>query len=129
MALAKAAPNIDGLSFNLAGDVRPTAAEYVAMLKKRAYRNFTFFPRSVWWIQAGELSRWSLKKLSSKPDNVLAPYRDLKSMTMSAQLDCSLAKRLLGWSPVSDPEEFFREAIDCHLQPLPAGDLRLEVLA
>lgn len=126
---AKDAPGIDGLTFNLAGDVRPTAAEYVQALRERARRNFRFYPRSLWVMQAGELIRWGLKKLARKPNPVLPPYRDLKVMTMATQLDCSLAKRLLGWAPVSDREEFFRQAIDCHLPHIQAGDVRLESAA
>lgn len=124
--LAKDAPGVEGMTFNLVGDIRPTAAEYVKFLRARALRNFRFYPRSVWIIQAAELSRWFLKKLARKPDNFLNPYRDLKTQTMKTQFDCSETKRLLAWEPVADQEEFLRQAIDSMLTPIPAGDLRLE---
>ncbi|MBV9407140.1 MAG: NAD(P)-dependent oxidoreductase [Acidobacteriaceae bacterium] len=126
MFLAKDAPGVEGMSFNLVGDVRPTAAEYVQYLRQRTLRNFRFYPRSVWLIQAAELTRWSAKKLARKRDNVLSPYRDLKTLTMTTQFDCSESKRLLHWKPVADREEFLRQAIDSLLTPIPAGDLRLE---
>jgi len=126
---AKDAPGVEGLTFNLAGDVRPTAAEYVQELRRRALRNFRFYPRRLWAMQGGELARWGVKTLARKPNVVLEPPGDMKSLTMSAPLDCSLAKRLLGWTPCADREEFFRQAIDPHLKPIPAGDLRREPVA
>lgn len=129
LVAAKDAEGVVGLTFNLAGDVRPTAAEYVAELRKRSLRNFRFYPRRVAGLQGGELFRWGVKRLTRKPGNVLQPGGDVKSMTMSAPLDCSLAKRRLGWAPCADREEFFRQAIDPHLKPIPAGDLRLETVA
>ena len=126
MFLAKDAPGVDGLTFNLAGDVRPTAAEYVQILRERTRRNFRFYGRAVWWIKTGEIVRWTLKELARRPENPFPPLRDFNSIRMSAPLDCSLAKRMLGWKPVSDRDEFIRRAIDCHIQPIPEGDLRLE---
>jgi nucleoside-diphosphate-sugar epimerase len=125
LVLAKDAPGIEGKTFNLAGDVRLTAREYVAILRERTYRNFQFFPRSLFSMGAAEYFRWSAKAIMRKNNNVLAAYRDLKSASLTTQLDCSAAKRLLGWKPVSDRQEFIRKAIDIHIKPLPPGDVRL----
>ena len=127
LLLAKDAPGIEGLTFNLAGDVRPTASEFVSVLRKRTMRNYRFYPRSMWGICAGELGRYLVKKAVNKPDNRMVPFRDLKSGALMTQLDCSLAKRKLGWTPVSDREEFFRQAIDVFVRPISPGDIRLEV--
>jgi len=127
LLLAKDAPGIEGLTFNLAGDVRPTASEFVSELRGRTRRNFRFYPRSMWGICAGELSRYLVKKAVKKPDNMMVPFRDLRSGTFATQLDCSLAKQKLGWKPVSDREEFFRQAVDVFVRPIPQGDVRLEV--
>jgi len=124
LLLAKDAPNIEGQSFNLAGDVRPAAVEYVRILRERTRRNIRFYPRRLWWIGLAERTRWLLKALMRKPGNICEPSRDTRSMAMCCDLDCSLAKRLLGWTPVRDREEFLRQAIDCHLKPFPPGDLR-----
>jgi len=123
--LAKDAPGIDGKSFNLAGDIRPTALEYVRILRDLTRRNIRYFPRSVMRMGLAENSRYYIKKAFGKPDNVLQPVRDAESLTMSAQLDCSEAKRLLGWRPVSDRTEFIARALGCHVEPLHPGDLRL----
>jgi len=129
MFLAKDAPGVEGMSFNLVGDVRPTAAEYVKFLRQHTLRNFRFYPRGIWRIQGPELGRYLLKKLANKPDNVLGSYRDLKSLTFSTQFDCSDTKRMLGWKPVADQKEFLRQAVDSLLAPIAPGDLRLEKAA
>ena len=126
LLLAKDAPDIEGMTFNLAGDVRPSAAEFVSVLRERTRRNFRFHPRSMWGICAGELSRYLIKKAVRKPDNRMVPFRDLRSAALMTQLDCSLAKEKLGWRPVSDREEFYRQAVDVFVRPIPPGDVRLE---
>jgi nucleoside-diphosphate-sugar epimerase len=126
LLLAKDAPGIDGMAFNLAGDVRPSVRQYVQWIREATHRNFRFYSRPVWFLQAGELARWGLKALARKPNNKLGPLRELGSATMSAPLDCSLAKRLLGWKPVSDENEFRKEALLSNIPPLPPGDIRLE---
>lgn len=122
---ARDVPGLDGTTFNLAGDVRPTAAEFVDQIRLRTRRNFRFYPRSTWRIGLAERSRWFLKAMMRKPGNVLAMSRDLQSTTMSSFLDCSRAKQLLGWKPLADRDEFFRRTIDVHLAPIHPGDLRL----
>jgi nucleoside-diphosphate-sugar epimerase len=127
LLLAKDAPGIEGLTFNLAGDVRPTASEFVAELRQRTRRNFRFYPRSMPGICAGEFARYAIKKAVKKPDNVMVPFRDLRSGTFATQLDCSLAKQKLGWKPVADRDEFYRQAVDVFVRPIHPGDVRLEV--
>lgn len=124
LVLAKDAPGVEGKAFNLSGDIRPTAREYVSLLRQHTRRNFRFYPRSVWKMQASGLALWSIKALAGKGDNSRNSFRDLKSLTMAADLDCSEAKKMLGWNPVSDREEFFREAIGSHLKPFHSEDLR-----
>jgi nucleoside-diphosphate-sugar epimerase len=126
LLLAKDTPGIDGMTFNLAGDVRPSAVEYVQWMREATHRNFRFFPRPVWFIKAAVLARWGLKALGRKPNNKLDGLRDLASATMAAPLDCSLAKKTLGWKPLSDENEFRRQALLSHVQPLAAGDIRLD---
>ena len=126
LLLAKDAPGIEGLTFNLAGDVRPTASEFVSELRQRTRRNFRFYPRSMSGICAGEFGRYVIKKAVKKPDNRMVPFRDLRSGTFATQLDCSLAKQKLGWRPVADREEFYRQAVDVFVRPILPGDVRLE---
>jgi len=126
LLLAKDAPDIDGLTFNLVGDVRPTAREYVAVMRERTRRPFRFYPRSISRMYGAELTRYLIKKATRKPGNSKMAYRDFKSSTMATQLDCSLAKQKLGWKPVADREEFFRQALDVFVKPIHPADVRLE---
>jgi nucleoside-diphosphate-sugar epimerase len=125
MALAKIAQGVEGKTFNLAGDIRPTAEEFVQLLRERTKRNFRFYPRSLWAMGATEWLLSTVKSMAGKPPERVS-YRDLQSLTMAANVDCSAAKHALGWKPESDPGVFFREAIDVHLKPLDPDDLRLE---
>jgi nucleoside-diphosphate-sugar epimerase len=126
LVLAKDAPDIEGKGFNLSGDIRPTAKEFVALLRERTLRNFRFYPRSLSQMAALEWIMWGIKTAARSPNNVRTSYADLQNLTMAADLDCSLAKQLLGWNPVADREVFLREAIDSHLKPFKPGDLRLD---
>jgi nucleoside-diphosphate-sugar epimerase len=126
LVLAKDALGIDGMAFNLSGDIRPTAREFVQVLRERTRRDFRFYPRSLWRMALqGELMSLA-KKMIRGDAGTGATFRDLQSLTMAANLDCSQAKTLLGWTPVTDPQTFFAEAIDSHLKPFKPGDLRLE---
>ena len=125
LVLAKDAPAIDGKAFNLSGDIRPTAREFVQILRERTRRDFRFYPRNLMLMGAYEMLLATIKKIIRGRAEGGITIRDLQSLTMAANLDCSQAKKLLGWSPVADSETFFAEAIDSHLKPFKPGDLRL----
>lgn len=129
LVLAKDAPGVDGKCFNLSGDIRPTAREYVSELRARTMRNFRFYPRSIRQLGLMDGAIKVVKALVGKRDALPTTYRDLVSLTMAADLDCSQTKELLGWKPESDREAFFREAIESHLKPIKPGDLRLTATA
>ncbi|MFN0205009.1 MAG: NAD-dependent epimerase/dehydratase family protein [Planctomycetota bacterium] len=103
--------NIDGLSFNLAGDVRLTGREYVEELRKATGRPMQFYPTPLWLIQGLDLFKWGVKVMIRKPENPLPSFRDLKTRAFDASLDCSRAKRLLGWAPVADRAKFVERGI------------------
>ena len=125
LLLAKDAPGVDGRTFNLAGDVRPSAAEYVQIAAERSKRNFRLAPQSMYSIQAFRTAVWLGKKLLGRADNVWQSWHELKNAPQRTWLDCSAAKSQLGWKPVADRDEFIRRAVDCHLTPLNPADLRL----
>lgn len=118
-------PNIEGRSFNLAGDVFLTAREFVRLTCKRARRRFRFYPQSLFKMQSVEVGKWMLKAVAGKPENPWPSFYDLKSRSLRTAFDCSAAKQTLGWQPNADLEVFLKEAIGCHLRPAVAGDLRL----
>jgi len=125
LAAAVDTPGIEGMSFNLAGDVYLTAREFVSLLAKRSNRRFRFYPQSLFKLQLIEIAKWTLKVAARKQNNPFPSFRDLKSRALRSELDCSAAKQMLGWKPNGDLDVFLEEAIDSHLTPIPAGDLRL----
>ena len=107
---------IPGKTYNLVGDVRPTAREFVGMLINATGRPIAYHPQSVDWLYAAELFKWGIKRATGKsPD--LPSRRDLLSRGLRAQFDCGDAKRDLGWHPVADRATFIARAVDIHKAP------------
>lgn len=106
-------PDIDGRCFNLAGDVRLSAREYVEELANALGRPLVFHPRSTKRIYAEQLRNWLLDRDDDTPRPNLAI---LRSRAMRATLDCGDAKRVLGWHPEQDREKFIAKAIHVHRQ-------------
>ena len=125
LVLARDVPGIDGRTFNLAGDVRPSAVEYCEIAAERSKRNFRVAPSSPLTIQAFHTVVFLGKLALGCKNNDWQSWHELKHLQLRTSLNCSAAKELLGWRPVADRDEFVRRAIDCHLRPLHLGDLRL----
>ncbi len=102
-----------GKTYNLTGDVCLTASEYVAELARATQRPLRYHPQNVLKLQAVELGKWLIKRLSGRRV-ALPSYRDLKSRGMAAHFDNREAKRDLDWTPVADRREFIRRAIEIH---------------
>jgi nucleoside-diphosphate-sugar epimerase len=118
------APDVVGRTFNLAGDVRPSAIEMVRYMGERSRRNFRAYPQSLYKLYAvawfKHIMKVSVGKESGRPS-----WDNMKWLQFRTQLDCSAAKKYLGWKSVSDLETFLREAVDPHLRPIDPQDLRL----
>jgi len=119
-------PEIDGMSFNVVGDVRPTALKFVQLVAGLSRRNVRFYPQSVAVRQVVEAARWVLKRAAGRPCTPFPGLRDLKSSSLQTQIDNSSAKLLLDWKPTTSMDQFVREAIYPHLTPRLAGDLRAD---
>jgi nucleoside-diphosphate-sugar epimerase len=110
---ATEAKGIDGHCYNLAGDVRLCAKEYVAALAKEMGQPLVFHPQSPDMIYFCELMKWSVDRVRGR--KALPPSkRELLSRTMTATLDCSDVKAALRWTPVSDRETFIARGIRVH---------------
>jgi predicted dehydrogenase/nucleoside-diphosphate-sugar epimerase len=105
---------IAGKSFNLAGDVRLTAFEYVVRLGDALNRSIYFYPQSLVRWQCEEIGKWFIKRVTGRPVESFPSYRDLRTRTLEAPFDCSLAKAVLGWEPVTDLDKFLELGIFCH---------------
>ena len=110
------AARTDGIQkrcYNLVGDVRPTAREYIGTLAEALQRPLTFHPQMVDLLLAQEYGKFLIKRVTGRS---AAPpsRRDLLSRGLTATFDCGDAKRDLGWSPNADPVRFRERAILVH---------------
>lgn len=116
IASALGRPELAGRSFNLVGDVRLTAREYLDVLRAASGRDIRSHHQAIAGWMAADVLKWAIKAVARKPGNVFPSYRDLASRSSASQFDCEQAKRTLGWSPVSDRERFIelgiRRALD-----------------
>ena len=104
------AQDIEGRCYNLVGDVRPTASEFIEELARRTGRPIHFFPQSVHKLFAVDIGKWLIKKVIGRK-GPFPSLRDIESRGMKASFDCSDAKADLGWMPVSDRMTFLDAAI------------------
>jgi predicted dehydrogenase/nucleoside-diphosphate-sugar epimerase len=100
-----------GKSFNLVGDVRLSAAEYIDLLRVECRRDFRLHRQSLLRSFLIDIFKWMVKAAARKPGNSFPSWRDLKTRSPAARFDCSLARQLLGWRPVADREEFIQRGI------------------
>lgn len=101
------AEGIEGKSYNLVGDVRLTAREYIDHLAKATQRPLRYHPQSVLKLYAIEMGKAAIKKATGRKDP-WPSLRDLKSRGLPAKFDCSAACRDLSWSPVGDRNQFLK---------------------
>jgi nucleoside-diphosphate-sugar epimerase len=118
------APDVEGRTFNLAGDVRPSALEMIHYMRERSRRNFSAYPQNLYKLFAIWWFKYMIKVAVGRKDG-RPSWHALKCEQVRTQLDCSAAKTYLGWKPVSDLEMFLGEAVDPHLRPIHPQDLRL----
>jgi len=100
-----------GQQFNLAGDVRLTAREYVAELARISRRPIRFHAQSLPVMQLVDIGKWLIKLMIRKPGNVFPSYRDLKSRRLAAELVTDRAREILGWKPEADRERFVERGL------------------
>lgn len=110
---AVSAPSAPGRAYNLVGDVRPSAREYLADLSRTVGRPLKFVPSSPTGLWLVEMGKWLIKRVTGRA--VARPFkRDLMSRGLLARIDCSNAKQDLGWKPVGDAATFHRQAMAVH---------------
>jgi nucleoside-diphosphate-sugar epimerase len=103
-----------GQCFNLVGDVRLTAREYIQALGDALGRPLHYHPRPVPWLYGGELLKWLLKRAAGRGD-AIPSYRDLMSRGLVARFDTSDVKLALGWQPEARKAGFIARVLACHL--------------
>jgi nucleoside-diphosphate-sugar epimerase len=111
--LALHADGIDGRCYNLVGDVRPSAREYIAALGAALQRPLHFHPQVPRLLWLGDVGKFLIKRATGR-GGAPPSMRDLLSRGLTATFDCSDARQDLGWSPVADPARFRERAILVH---------------
>lgn len=105
------APAAGNRDYNLAGDVRPTAREYLDELVLRSGRTYHFHATPLRWMWLQEVAKYAVKWAARRPREWPA-FRDLASRSFTTRLDCSDAKRDLGFAPEADRQQFLRRAFE-----------------
>ena len=100
-----------GQSFNLVGDVRLSAEEYLDALREASGRDIRLHRQAIAKWYGVEVAKWLVKAAARKPENVFPDYRDIASRSLRSPFDCSHAKQVLHWTPVSDRARFIELGI------------------
>lgn len=110
--LAMDKPGIEGQSFNLVGDASLSAREYLDALDHaggfKVQRHYT--PISRFYMK--DMAKWVAKVLVRFPERQMPSYRDWETRRLLAPFDCSAAKNVLDWHPVSSREELIQRGIE-----------------
>ncbi len=115
ISAALVAPQAVGRAYNLVGDVRLSAREYIAEVAQTLQRPLRFVPSSPTRLWLAEMGKWVVKRATGR--RVDRPTRrDLLSRGLLADFDCSDTKRDLAWQPVQDRAEFHRLAMQVHAE-------------
>lgn len=109
MVAALTAENAGDQSYNLAGDVRLTAREYLRELTARTGRDYHYHPIFLRWMWLQEVGKHVVKVLARRPRQWPA-FRDFASRSFRAPFDCSASKRDLGFAPEADRARFLDRA-------------------
>jgi nucleoside-diphosphate-sugar epimerase len=116
MVKALGLTGLSGSAFNLVGDVRLTAREYVDALRAASQRDIRLHARSLIGWRALEVFAWSIKAIARRPDNVTLSWRELTYRTAATPFDCSPTKAALDWQPVAERERFIELAVGAALR-------------
>jgi nucleoside-diphosphate-sugar epimerase/predicted dehydrogenase len=104
-------PGLEGQSFNLVAGPDVTARDYLAELERQAGLHFLKISRSVGGSYALAFVKWLLKCLVRHPRRQRPSYRNMRSLALRARFDCSRARRVLGWQPTMEREQFLHKGI------------------
>jgi predicted dehydrogenase/nucleoside-diphosphate-sugar epimerase len=101
------APAAAGRDYNLAGDVRLSARDYLAEMARRTGRAYHFHATWLWWMWLQELGKHLIKVAARRPRQWPA-WRDLASRSFRTSLTTDDAKRDLGFVPEADRARFLQ---------------------
>jgi predicted dehydrogenase/nucleoside-diphosphate-sugar epimerase len=102
---------IEGRSFNLAADPCLTAQEYLEELDRAGGIHIQHHATPILHFYMLDMLKWVVKVAVLHPEHRLPMYRDWETRSSGALFDCTAAKTVLGWQPVSVREELVRRGI------------------
>jgi len=105
-------PEIEGRDFNLAADPCLSAQEYLDELDRAGGMRIQRYATPILHFYLLDMLKWVVKVAVRHPERQMPSYRDWKSRTQQAHFDCTAAKTVLGWKPVSDRGELVRKGIE-----------------
>jgi len=110
-------PGAAGGVYNLVGDVRLSAREFIDELADVLERPLRFHAKNttVLWIQ--ELIKWAVKSVTGRELSAPPTLRDLRSRGLMATFDCRDVKEALDWRPTADREFFIERGIRVYRHP------------
>jgi nucleoside-diphosphate-sugar epimerase len=59
-----------------------------------------------------DMMKWMVKIAVRHPERRMPSYRDWESRTAQAGFDCTAAKTVLGWKPVSERDAMVEQGIE-----------------
>lgn len=98
-----------GKSYNLIGDVRLSARDYLAELARSTGRPLVFHPGAPWRWHAEEMAKWLIKRLAGRR-GPMPRLHDFRSRALAARFDTGTEKTDLGWQPEASRELFLERA-------------------
>lgn len=103
--------DLDGQSFNLVGEARLTAHEYLDELEHVTGLRIRRVPTSSVRYFAEEVTKFAVKTLGRDPNRRRPSYAECSGRTFRTPFDISHAKDRLGWAPATNREVVVREGI------------------
>jgi len=104
-------PGIEGRQFNLVADPCLSAQEYLDELDRAGGMRVQRHATPILRFYLIDMLKWAVKVAVRHPERRMPSYRDWESRTQKARFDCTAAKAVLGWRPVSEREELARRGI------------------
>ena len=117
------APGVVGRCYNLVGDVRLSARDYLAELSKVLERPLHFHPKNPTHLWFEEMAKWLIKVAIGRKAPLPSRY-DILSRGLVATFNCDDVGRDLGWRPIADRKHFIERGIHQKRLETPNGSRR-----
>lgn len=105
-------PDLEGRSFNLVADPCLSAQEYLDELDRAGSMRVQRHATPILHFYLLDMLKWVVKVAVRHPERQMPSYRDWQSRTQQARFDCTAARTVLGWNPVSARAELVQKGIE-----------------